>query len=135
MVGRRWWWRRWFRQVVPRRRPRDCCTYHRADWHAASSAAIQLVHAAWARGITEVDAVAVFVEDAADAEGLDEETCLAVSSLVGPGLAIQPGGGRPIRYYEGRHRTIAMMDAGVRRTVVICEPPDRRPLWRRLGAG
>jgi hypothetical protein len=86
------------------------------------------------RGITDVDDVAEFVEEAAHAEGLDDETRRAITSLVGPGLAVQPGGGRPIRYYEGCHRSIAMMDAGVRRTVVIRDP-DRRTLWRRFGAG
>ena len=36
------WWRRLARQMIPSRAPRDCCYYHRVDWHQVSAAAIRV---------------------------------------------------------------------------------------------
>lgn len=45
------WWRRLARQVIPRRAPRDCCYYHRVDWHQVSAAAIRVTRQARLEGL------------------------------------------------------------------------------------
>jgi len=131
MVRRRRLPERLWRQVRPRP-PSDCCVYHQGDWRELSAAAIRLVAAAKAAGLTNVDAISEFVREVRskelDARG-DHDTlpAVGVDALVSMGLAIQPGGGRPQRYYEGRHRVIAMIDAGVHRTIVLKSKPN--PAW------
>lgn len=119
------WWRRLVRQVVPRRSSRGCCSYHQGDWRVASAAAIR----AW----TRAGAVAVEVPATEDGEideqvfvtlglvrdaGLDEWARKAAESLlidpIQPGRADDGGG----YYVNGRHRSQAMLDAGVRLTLV-----------------
>ena len=40
------WWRCLARQVIPRRRTRDCCYYHRVNWRQVSAAAIRVTRQA-----------------------------------------------------------------------------------------
>jgi hypothetical protein len=46
-----WWWS-FARQLIPRRRPRDCCYYHRIDWHQVSAATIRIARQAHSEGLT-----------------------------------------------------------------------------------
>jgi hypothetical protein len=131
MVRRRRLPERLWRQWRPRP-PSDCCLYHQGDWRELSETAIRLVEAATAEGLSDVEAISEYVEEARDqelhAEGqYDMWKSIGVGSLVSLGLAIQPGGGGEEKYYEGRHRVIAMIDAGVRRTIVLQSRPN--PDW------
>lgn len=127
------WWRRLARQVVPRRRRRGCCWYHGTNWKAVSEAAITALATADA-GSLEHDAD----EDPEDArlfaavsalrtQGLDEQVLEAAETLFFE--AIQPSGrDGVVPYINGRHRAQAMLDAGVRRTVIgrWIEPEENR---------
>lgn len=119
------WWRRLVRQVVPRRRGRNCCWYHQGDWRVASATAIR----AWTRAGAVVVEVPATEDDEIDEQvfvaldlvrdaSLDEWAQKAAESLIID--PIQPGraddGGAP--YVNGRHRSQAMLDAGVRQTLV-----------------
>ncbi len=117
------WLRRLARQLVPRGAGRGCCTYHAADWAAASRAAIRAVAQADAETLNpEVDTDAhdermLAAVAALRTQGLDKTTLKAAESLfLNPIQPEQPDGVVP--YIGGRHRTQAMPDAGVRRTVV-----------------
>ncbi len=46
------WWMRLARQVIPRRATRDCCYYHRVDWHQVNAAAIRVTRQARREGLT-----------------------------------------------------------------------------------
>ncbi|MBV8994605.1 MAG: hypothetical protein JO287_13115 [Pseudonocardiales bacterium] len=111
------WWRRLGRQVVPRRRGRGCCWYHEGDWHQASRTAIRILRrakAVWADHDEHQERVLAELERAR-AEGLTGWQYDAVKTLLRHTIdpAREIGG-----YTEGRHRSQAMLDAGVRRTVV-----------------
>ncbi len=110
------WWRRWWRQAVPVRGARDCCWYHGGDWHQVNRLAIAGLAKAEAAGITAED-MADFVDEYAKQASADRWEREALDSLFGIGAAIEPsrGGG----FVNGQHRTQAMLDAGVRRTVVL----------------
>ncbi len=64
----------------------------------------------------------------------------AIDSLVGPGYAITLSDDDPddVWYVEGRHRATAMLDAGVRETIVarleLLDPATGQPLrWDESG--
>ncbi|MEV7989551.1 hypothetical protein [Micromonospora sp. NPDC085948] len=117
------WSRRLVRQVMPRRSLRDCCWYHSVDWAAASDAAV----AALARADTEPlksaptddpeNARMFSAVTALRAQGLDGRVLEAAETLfLDP---IQPEvSGAVVPYINGRHRADAMLDAGVRHTVI-----------------
>ncbi|MEU1647250.1 hypothetical protein [Micromonospora zamorensis] len=116
------WGQRLARQVAPRRQGRTCCWYHRGDWSAASAIAIQAIARTAAtplrQGYLEADehlpAVSTFIGQAAP----DPWTRDAAGSLVlDPIQPSRDDHGRRF-YVNGRHRSQAMLDAGVRRTLV-----------------
>lgn len=114
------WWRCLARQVIPRRTTRDCCYYHRVNWRQVSAAAIRITRQARREGLAGEafgDRVAVL----AAAQGLPEQEEEALADLLTDHSAIQPGPRFRFRagYTNGRHRTTAMLDAGVRRTVIV----------------
>jgi hypothetical protein len=45
------WWRRLSRQLAPSRIGRDCCWYHRGDWHKVTKTAIRFLRQAQRAGI------------------------------------------------------------------------------------
>jgi len=114
------WWRCLARQVVPRRTVRDCCYYHSTDWRQVSAAAIQVTRQARREGLAG-EALGDRVAELAEAQGLPAEQEEALADLLADHSAIQPGRRFRLRrgYTNGRHRTTAMLDSGVRRTVVI----------------
>ncbi|WP_424532526.1 hypothetical protein ACOZ38_19860 [Sphaerisporangium viridialbum] len=115
------WRLRLARQLAPRTIVRDCCWYHGGNWHRASATAIRLVRRAERDGVP-VDDIHQSVIDAAEAEGMSQWEVDAVASLAGLADAIQITrfvGWRKTSYINGQHRSQAMLEAGVRRTVTL----------------
>jgi hypothetical protein len=114
-------WRRVLaRQVLPRRQPRDCCYYHRIDWHLVCAAAIRVTRQAGGECLSG-EAFADRISELALAGDLPDEEKTALAELLFDGTGVQvsrDGDGRRF-YINGRHRTTAMLEAGVRRTVII----------------
>lgn len=124
--------RRGQRQLTPRRGGLDCCWYHGGDWHQASETAIRLVRAAEAAGVTGED-VAEHALAAAEVEGITGWDLEALDSLITTGYAIILGDDPDDQWYvNGRHRVAAMLDAGVRQTIVarleLLDPATGQPL-------
>ncbi len=114
------WWRCLARQVIPRHATRDCCYYHQVNWRQVSAAAIRVTRQARRErlaGEAFGDRVAVL----AAAQGLPKQEEEALADLLTDHSAIQPGPRFRLRagYINGRHRTTAMLDAGVRRTIIV----------------
>lgn len=102
--------------VMPRRSARSCCWYHGGDWHAVSALALAVLRCARAQGV-DGDGMKDFATDRAVAAGVTEWQAEALATWFSVGDAIQPGsqGG----YVNGQHRAQAMLEAGVRRMVVL----------------
>ncbi|MGW7196210.1 hypothetical protein [Streptomyces chryseus] len=110
------WWRRWMRQVLPRRGARSCCWYHGGDWHTVNAMALQVLKRARARSVDPEDMEEFALAHAA-AAGATQWQTEALATLFNTADAIQPSS--ETRYINGQHRAQAMLDAGVRRTVVL----------------
>lgn len=109
--------RRLIRQLIPRRSARSCCWYHGGDWSRVSEVGIALAAAAAAEGVDGMD-VWSWAKKRLGPYGLSDWETQALLSLLSIGTSIQPwpdGGG----YVNGQHRAQAMLDQGVRRTVVM----------------
>ena len=132
-------WERLGRQVV-RRRPRDCCYYHRVDWHRVAAEASRIARevplaAQSPPGLPENDSDEAEqayehawqphddARDLAAACGLPEREREAVKELLSPATAIwlthEEEGSSSLGYQNGRHRAQALMSAGVRWVPVI----------------
>ncbi|MFF0174773.1 hypothetical protein [Micromonospora profundi] len=109
------WWRRLGRQIAPSHRARPCCWYHGGDWQKVSTLAIRLVRQAQARAIPH-DEIPHDVDQQAQAIPLSIWEREALESLlidtIRPYRPFQGG------YNNGQHRAQAMLDAGVRLTLV-----------------
>jgi len=122
------WWRRLARQVFPRRAPRDCCRYHRVDWHQVSAAAIRVTRQARREGL-DGWALADRAVELAEEQGLPprekEELALLFTAekTMRPPRYLQRN--RHYAWGNGRHRITAMLDSGVRRAVI------ERPRWQK----
>ncbi|GAA1384711.1 hypothetical protein [Catellatospora chokoriensis] len=120
------WWRRLGRQIAPIRSARNCCWYHGGDWHRVTQAAIDVLHHAELAGgdADEADLAAAGLAEDLDLSMWERE---ALKSLlldpIAPDRDVEGVG-----YINGRHRAQAMLDTGVRRTVVaVWEfPPNAR---------
>ncbi|TLQ39187.1 hypothetical protein [Streptomyces marianii] len=110
------WWRRWTRQLLPNRTVRTCCWYHGGDWHKVNALALEALRRSREQAVDPDDMREFAVSHAAAAGATDWET-EALATLFCLGDAIQPD--REVRYINGQHRAQAMLDAGVRRTVVL----------------
>jgi hypothetical protein len=111
------WWRRWTRQVLPDRGiARTCCWYHGGDWHSVNAMALELLERARAQSM-EPDGMKEFAIAHADAAGASQWQTEALASLFSISNAIQPAS--RTGYINGQHRAQAMLEAGVRRTVVL----------------
>ena len=114
------WWRRLARQVIPLRTTRDCYYYHRVNWRQVSAVAIRVTRQARREGLVGEafgDRVAVL----AAAQGLPAREEEALADLLADHSVLQPGPRFRLRagYTNGRHRTTAMLDVGVRRTIIV----------------
>ena len=114
------WWRCLARQVIPRRVVRDCCYYHRVDWRQVSAAAVRVTRQARREKLAG-EAFGDRVAELAVAQRLPALEEDALAHLLTDHSAIQPGPRFRLRagYTNGRHRTAAMLDNGVRRTVIV----------------
>jgi hypothetical protein len=112
------WWKILYRQAVPVRRRRDCCYYHRVDWHAVCAAAARIVRQEGRMGLADDMDRVLKLSDAAGLPGAETEA-LGELLLDGTGVQINRYDDGTRYYINGRHRTTAMLEAGVRRTVII----------------
>ncbi|MFI0169502.1 hypothetical protein [Streptomyces sp. NPDC017095] len=111
------WWRRGLRQVVPRRGgARTCCWYHGGDWHRVTAMALQVLQSSRAQSVSPGGMEEFATAHAAEAGATRWET-EALATLFSIADAIQPSSGTG--YINGQHRSQAMLEAGVRRTVVL----------------
>ncbi|MCG7528565.1 hypothetical protein MHW47_29500 [Streptomyces sp. OfavH-34-F] len=110
------WWRRWARQLLPDRGARACCWYHGGDWHTVSAMALDVLRRSRTQKLEAEDMEEFAVAHAAAAGATDWET-EALTTLFSIGDAIQPDS--EIGYINGQHRSQALLEAGVRRTVVL----------------
>jgi hypothetical protein len=121
------WRQRAVRQVFPRRSARDCCYYHRQDFHAIA-ATVNAMHRQLRRaGLDDDDADELRFRLLKEAGLSEHERSTAVLLLDEDcGIHIwRPPGQRRWTYQDGRHRARALMDAGVRR-VLVTVTDDRR---------
>jgi hypothetical protein len=113
--------RRLGRQLAPRRRGRECCWYHEGDWRTASAVAIRAFTQTPTEPMGHVDAKNDERVSAAlaiiRAEALGPWIRTAAESLLRDPIQIDRDDDGSI-YVNGRHRSQAMLDAGVRRTLV-----------------
>lgn len=110
------------RLLPPTSRQRYCCWYHRGPWAEASETAIGIVEAETATGRLGDELVDAVTKRADRIEPTWQRE--AVLSLVDGGEPINIGsvddwqdGDR--EYVGGRHRAMAMIQQGVRRTVTM----------------
>jgi|SRR5579884_1517290 len=126
MADRGLWRRRLLRQLAPRSTQADCCWYHGGDWHVVSQLAVQLLGEARRAAVEDRD-IRDWAMDNPAALGLSDWQTEALASLLSPGIAIDVD---RRGYVNGNHRVRAMLDAGVRRTVVTSYrplPPPNEP--------
>ncbi|WP_203922493.1 hypothetical protein [Rugosimonospora africana] len=113
--------RRLGRQLAPRRHGRDCCWYHKGDWRAASAVAIRALSQIAPGPLEHFDASPDGQVSAPQAiiraQTFDSWTRTAAESLLRDPIQIDRDVNGSI-YVNGRHRSQAMLDAGVRRTLV-----------------
>ncbi len=121
------WWRRFGNRLSPQHDSWNCCWYHGGDWHAASAAAAQALAAAGpapdaypAAGadVEESDPRTDPALDLLDAAQLAPWTRDAAQTLLRDPIQVERDDDGRRYYVNGRHRARAMLDAGVRRTVV-----------------
>lgn len=110
------WWRRWSRQMLPRRGARTCCWYHGGDWHTVNAMAHQVLEQARAQSVNpdDMEEFATVHAAAAGATGWQTEA-LATLFSIADAIQLDEEGG----YINGQHRAQAMLEAGVRLTVVL----------------
>jgi len=112
------WWRRVVRQLLPQHAGKDCCWYHRGDWHTVSLTAIRLVQRARDNQVPARDIAGYVNREAAADPTLTPWEREALRTLLSHADAIQPFESER-GYINGQHRAQAMLDAGVRRTIVM----------------
>ncbi|MFG2304527.1 hypothetical protein [Actinacidiphila glaucinigra] len=118
------WWRRWARQARPRRGSRTCCWYHGGDWHQVNAMALEVLAHARAASVSADSMENLALEHAATA-GADRWQTQALATLFNTAHAIDADSRG---YTNGQHRAQAMLDAGVRHTVVLSIVwPDESP--------
>lgn len=117
--------------MIPRRQPRDSCYFHGIGWHRVSVAAIRITRQAPSEGLSG-KASADRASEIVLAEDLTHEEQWALTELLSDGTVIQVSRGDDGRryYINRRHRTTAMLEADVRRTVMIggtCQTARKAP--------
>jgi hypothetical protein len=121
------WRQRILRQVFPRRDVRDCCYYHRQDFHAIA-ATVKEAHRQLRRSGLDGEKADELTSRLLEHAGLSEDECTTARWLLDEVCVIQiwrPSDQRRWTYQDGRHRARALMDAGVRR-ILLTVTDDRR---------
>lgn len=116
------WRTRLWRQLFPRRRVMDCCEYHSVDWHRVSRSVVRIARQASRTGLRGDDLADKAYDLVDAAQRLTPAERAAAATLISPAEGIQllrPKSWRT-SYVNGQHRSQAMLDAGVRRTVIVC---------------
>jgi hypothetical protein len=116
------WPQRVIRQLFPHRDVRDCCYYHRLDWHAIAEAVLAVASQV---NLAEPDSDETddLKYELLEGAGLTDVEHTVAYLLLSEDCGIEiwrPAGQRRWTYQNGRHRARALMDAGVRRIVVTC---------------
>ncbi|SIO86471.1 hypothetical protein [Nocardiopsis sp. JB363] len=114
---------RWARQVRPLRAPRSCCRYHGGDWHQAARLAIHLLRRVH-QDQASTEETFERAQHLADQGGHPVWVRKAALSLLDPADGIIVGrlaGHDEPFLINGQHRTQALVEAGVRRTVALYE--------------
>lgn len=110
------------RQLRPRRQVRTCCRYHSGDWYQAARLARNLLREAGRARLRDGEDLHDRAEQLAEAAGVDPWQREAALSLLDPAdgikIAIDAGTGQGF-YINGQHRAQLMLEAGVRRTIVV----------------
>jgi hypothetical protein len=122
MKGRVPWRRRLGRQLIPHAAARDCCWYHGGDWHQVCKTATRLTRKARRQGIPGAD-ITRFVQSQPEAQAMSQWDREALFSLFTAPIHLAEN---RRSYVNGQHRAQAMLDAGVRRTIVITWVPPQR---------
>jgi hypothetical protein len=104
----------------PRRTARSYCWMHQGDWHQVSRTAITLVRQAQRDGIAGED-IYEHVVAQAEAAGITGWQFDALDSLANSadGIQLDTDGNRRRFFINGQHKTRAMLDQGVRRTIIV----------------
>lgn len=113
--------RRLARQLRPRASLRDCCWHHSVDWRTASAIAIRLARQLRRENINDDEEKSGRLLDLIREAGAPEPEKEAVTMLLYPGCGIQLDhifGPWRLYHVDGRKRTYAMLESGVRRTVI-----------------
>jgi hypothetical protein len=121
------WRQRILRQVFPGRGVRDCCYYHRQDFHAIA-ATVNEAHRQLRRSGLDGEKADELTSRLLEHAGLSEDERTTARWLLDEVCGIQiwrPSGQRRWTYQDGRHRARALMDAGVRR-ILVTVTDDRR---------
>jgi hypothetical protein len=105
-------WRRVRRLAFPRRQPLPCCWYHGGDWIAVCEMAVRLVRRAHGQGL-QGPALVRYVKEQPELRELNSWQAKAFDSLFTYGISVEDG-----IWINGQHRAQAMMDTGVRRTIL-----------------
>ena len=119
MPGEGAWRRRVLRQLVPRPVVGCDCWYHEGDWRAVSRLALRLLDEARRAGVADQDFEDWALRHPA-AQDLTAWQVDALETLLSPSLGIHVTRNR---YTNGNHRIRAMLDTGVRRTLVVSYRP------------
>ena len=117
MTGAGAWRRRVLRQLVPRPVVGCDCWYHEGDWRAVSRLALRLLGEARRAGVVDRD----FEDWALRHPALHDLTAWqadAFETLLSDSIDVTRNG-----YSNGNHRIRAMLDTGVRRTLVVSYRP------------
>jgi hypothetical protein len=121
------WRQRVLRQVIRRRGVRDCCHYHRQDFHAIA-AAVNTVHRQLCRKGTDVEDTEELQFRLLGEARLSEDERTTAMLLLDEDCGIRirrSSGQRRWTYDDRRHRARVLMDAGVCR-VLVTVTDDRR---------
>lgn len=114
------WRERVLRQVFPSRDVRDCCYYHRQNFHLIASA-VNSVHQRLRADGLEGEKAEELMDRLLARAGLSSDERSTARFLLTDGCGIhlwRPTGHRRWTYHDGRHRARALMDAGVKRVLV-----------------
>ena len=113
---------RWWRQRRPLHGGNDCCWFHGGDWHRVCETAIRYLEELHAEGVDDLSEQKHQILRRSRSDDLTPWERQALKVLLHDDIAILEPVDREWRvnaYINGRHRSQAMIDAGVRRTLIV----------------